>query len=60
MQRLSVLPDEPWDEVTDEGRTRVFSNPTSEPVRMLAVSSKRFSDVVGDNGVIARSELPPT
>jgi uncharacterized cupin superfamily protein len=59
-----------------------FYNPTSETVRLLAVSSKRFPDVVaypekgvawvatrhperpvpegGDNGIIARFELPPT
>jgi uncharacterized cupin superfamily protein len=58
-----------------------ISNPTHEPVRLLAVSSQRFPDVVaypeqgiawvatrhperpvpegGDNGIIARLELPP-
>jgi uncharacterized cupin superfamily protein len=58
-----------------------FSNPTDEPVRMIAISSKRFPDVVaypeqgvawvatrhperpvpagGDEGIIARFELPP-
>ena len=58
-----------------------FSNPTDEPVRLLAISSKRFPDVVaypergvawvatrhperpvpegGDNGIIARFDLPP-
>jgi uncharacterized cupin superfamily protein len=58
-----------------------FSNPSNEPVRMLAVSTKRFPDVVaypergvawvatrhperpvpedGDEGIIARFELPP-
>lgn len=119
MQRLNFLADEPWDEVSDEGRTRarwfghpfgadllggslrellpgspgdwlhmhygveemffilsgtptvrtpegeeqlspgdvvyfpegpdglhVFSNPTNDPVRMIAVSTKRFPDVV--------------
>jgi uncharacterized cupin superfamily protein len=59
-----------------------FSNPTDEPVRLLAISSKRFPDVVaypergvawvgtrhperpvpegGDNGIIARFDLPPS
>jgi uncharacterized cupin superfamily protein len=58
-----------------------FANPTDEPVRMLAISTKRFPDVVaypergvawvatrhperevpedGDEGIIARFELPP-
>ena len=58
-----------------------FSNPTDAPVRLLAISSKRFPDVVaypergvawvatrhperpvpagGDEGIIARFELPP-
>jgi uncharacterized cupin superfamily protein len=58
-----------------------FSNPTDAPVRLLAISTKRFPDVVaypergvawvatrhperevpegGDEGVIARFELPP-
>ena len=59
-----------------------FSNPTGETVRLLAVSSKRFPDVVaypeqgyawvatrhperpvpegGDDGIIARFDLPPS
>ena len=59
-----------------------FSNPTDEAVRLLAISSKRFPDVVaypeqgyawvatrhperpvpegGDDGIIARFDLPPS
>ena len=59
-----------------------FLNATEEPARLLAISSKRFPDVVaypeqgyawvatrhperpvpkdGDDGIIARFDLPPT
>jgi uncharacterized cupin superfamily protein len=59
-----------------------FSNASEEPARLLAISSKRFPDVVaypergvawvatrhperpvpkdGDNGIIARFDLPPS
>ncbi len=66
-----------------EGREglHTFSNPTGEPARILAISTKRFPDLLvypergvawvatrhpergvpesGDEGVIARFELPP-
>jgi hypothetical protein len=47
-RRRRLLPGRP-------GGLHDFSNPTAEPVRMLAISTKWLS---GDEGIIARFELP--